>query len=71
MEISKAATECRTLNDFVELNNKVIQHSCESFFDQCSRMTNLAFECAQEIAEPINQTLSESTERLSKIVTQS
>lgn len=66
MEIAKAAFSCRTLNDVVELQNKVVRHTMESYFDQCSRLTNLLFECASDICEPINERITEASEQLNK-----
>ena len=70
VELSKEFFSCRTLNDVVELQNKVVKSSVETYFEQCSRMSSAMFESFNEIAEPIGQRISESTEQFSKALNQ-
>ena len=68
VELNKALFACRTLNDVVELQNKVVQSSVENTFEQWSRLSSSLFESFNEIAEPINQRIAESTDQVSKIM---
>lgn len=68
VELSKEFFACRTLNDVVELQNKVMKNSVENSFEQWSRLSNSAFESFNEIFEPINQRIAESTEQISKLM---
>ena len=70
VELSKALFSCRTLNDVVELQNKVVKNSVETSFEQWSRLSNSAFESFNEIVEPINQRIAESTDQLNKLMSQ-
>jgi hypothetical protein len=69
MEVAQQLFACRTLNDLVELQNKVVRGSLDNYFEQCHKISNLAFECVNEICEPINQRVSEATEQVSKMMT--
>lgn len=69
METAQQLFACRTLNDLVELQNRVIRHSVDGYFEQCNKISSLAFECINDICEPINQRVSDATEQVSKIIT--
>lgn len=68
METAQQLFACRTLNDLVELQNKVIRNSVEGYFDQCNKLSSFAFECINDICEPINQRVSDATEQVGKII---
>lgn len=67
---NKELFACRTLNDVVEFQNKAIKNTFEGYFEQCSRLANNAFEACNEIAEPINQRVAETTDKVSKLMSQ-
>lgn len=70
MELAKEMFACRTLNDVVELQNKIFRNVIDGYFEQCSKLSEMAFECASEVCEPINQRVSEASEQMGKIMTQ-
>lgn len=69
METAQQLFACRTLNDFVELQNKIVRNSVDNYFEQCNKLSGLAFECVSDICEPINQRVSEATEQVNKLMT--
>lgn len=66
VEISKSVFACRTINDMVDLQNKIVKSSLDSFFNQSSKLTGMFFEYSTEALEPINERVSQATEQLSK-----
>ncbi|MBN67492.1 MAG: hypothetical protein CMM94_08020, partial [Rickettsiales bacterium] len=66
VELSKDMFNCRTLNDVFEMQNRVMKTNLDNFFSESLKMSQLMFQCASEVAEPINQRISETTERLTK-----
>lgn len=66
VEISKSIFACRTINDMVDLQNKIVKSSLDSFFNQSSKLTGMLFEYSTEALEPINERVSQATEQLSK-----
>lgn len=69
-ELGKEFLACRTLNDVVELQNKVMKNSVEGCFEQYSNLANAMFQACNEIAEPINQRIAEATDEISKLMSQ-
>ncbi len=68
VELSKEAFSCRTFNDMIELQNKVMKQSMDNYFGECMKMYNMMFECATEALEPINQRVSDATEQVSRLI---
>ncbi|MCH2546172.1 MAG: phasin family protein [Alphaproteobacteria bacterium] len=66
VEISKDLLGCRTLNDFVEIQNRAVQNSMSHFFNQSASFADAWFKLATEASEPISTSASEVTNRLSK-----
>ncbi len=66
VEISKNIFACRTINDMVDLQTKIMKSSFDSFFNQSSKITGMLFEYSTEALEPINERVSQATEQLSK-----
>ncbi|MEQ1790224.1 MAG: phasin family protein [Rickettsiales bacterium] len=66
VELSKSMFACRTINDMIDLQNKIVKNSCDSFFGQSSKLTNMLFEYSTEALEPINERVAQTTEQLSK-----
>jgi hypothetical protein len=68
VELSKEMLNCRTLNDVIELQNRVMKHTLDNFFNQSMKMSTLMFEYATEAMEPINERISEASEQISRAV---
>lgn len=66
VELSKQAFTCRTLNDMFDLNNKFVKSNLDAFFNESVKVSEMLFQCATDISEPLNERLSETTQRLSK-----
>ncbi len=66
VELSKSVFACRTINDMVDLQNKIVKSSLDSFFNQSSKLSGMIFEYSSEAFEPINERFAEATEQMSK-----
>ena len=66
VEVSKELFSCRTINDLMELQTRVMKSAMDSAFAQSSRLSNLLFEYSAEALEPINERVSQATEQFSK-----
>lgn len=69
MELSKEVFAVRTLNDMVELQNKLVKNSLDSFFNQSVKLSGIIFEYSTEALEPINERVAQATDQLSKTLT--
>lgn len=68
VELSKQIFNCRTLNDMFDLSSKFFKNNLDGFFNESVKVSELAFQGASEISEPLNERISESTERFVKAV---
>jgi hypothetical protein len=68
VELSKQALNCRTLNDMFDLSSKIMKSNVDAAFNESIKVSELLFQCATDISEPLNERISESTERLTKVV---
>ncbi|MDX2073530.1 MAG: TIGR01841 family phasin [Alphaproteobacteria bacterium] len=66
VEMSKELFACRTINDMMELQNRMLKKAMDSGFAQTSRLSNLFFEYSSEALEPINERVAQASEQLSK-----
>ncbi|MEZ5690826.1 MAG: phasin family protein [Rickettsiales bacterium] len=66
VELSKDIFACRTINDMVDLQTRVIKNSFDSLLNQSGRISNMFFEFSSEALEPINERMSQASEQLSK-----
>lgn len=66
VELSKQVFTCRTLNDMFDLNNKFVKSNLDAFFNESVKVSEILFQCATDISEPLNERLSETTHRLTK-----
>ena len=66
VELSKDLLACRTLNDLVEVQNRVLQSNMSHFFNQSARLTEAWFKLATDAAEPISAQATQATARLNK-----
>ncbi len=71
IELSKNIFACRTINDMVDLQTKVVKNSLDNFFNQSGKITSMLFEYSSEAIEPINERIAQATEQFSKSISQS
>lgn len=70
VELSRDVFACRTINDMVDLQNRIIKSSLDSFFNQSSKMSSMIFEYSNEALEPINERVSQASEQMSKVLSE-
>ena len=68
LETSKEFFACRTINEMVELQSKIIKNSLDSFLGETSKITNILFEYSSEALEPINERVAQASEQFSKTI---
>ena len=68
METSKEFFACRTINDMVDLQGKMLKNSLDSLFSETGKVASMLFEYGSEAIEPINERISEANEQFSKAV---
>ena len=66
VEMSKQVMSCRTLNDVFDLIGKVTKTNLDSFFSENVKLSEMLFQCATDVSEPLNDRMTETTERLTK-----
>ncbi len=70
VELSKQALSCRTLNDVFDLSSKTAKTFFDNFFSEMISVSELVFQTASDISEPLNERFNESAERVSKMIQQ-
>lgn len=65
-EISKDFFACRTINDMMELQNRVVRAAMDTAFAQTNRISSLVFEYSSEALEPINERVAKTSEQFGK-----
>lgn len=68
VELSKQMLTCRTLNDLFDLSSKFAKTNLDGFFSESVKLSELLFQSATEITEPMNERVSETSERLTKVL---
>lgn len=68
VELSKQMLACRTLNDLFDLSSKVAKTNLDSFFSESVKLSELLFQSATDLSEPLNERVSETSDRLSKVL---
>lgn len=68
VELGKEAFACRTINDVADLQSKAVKHALDNCFNESNKLCNLAFECATEALEPINECVADASEKLAKVM---
>lgn len=66
VELSKQVLACRTLNDIFDLGSRVAKTNLDSFFSESVKLSELMFQASTDVAEPLSERVTESSERLSK-----
>lgn len=69
VELSKQALTCRTLNDLFDLSTRIMKTNLDGFFNESVKVSEMVFQCANDVSEPLNERVSHSTERLTKAIT--
>lgn len=70
VELSKNVFACRTINDIVDLQNRIVKSSLDSFFNQSTKLSGMMFEYSAEALEPINERVAQTTEHLSRTLSE-
>lgn len=68
VELSKQAMACRTLNDLFDHLSRVMKANLDSYFSHSVHMSEVLFQCATDVSEPLNERVSETTERLARVM---
>ena len=68
VELSKQALACRTLNDLFDLSSKYAKTFFDSFFSESIAISELVFQGASDISEPLNERINESADRVNKMI---
>jgi hypothetical protein len=66
VELSKQALSCRTLNDMFDLSTRIMKCNLDAFFCESVKISEMLFQCATDVSEPLNERVSETTERMTK-----
>ncbi len=69
LELSKEFFACRTLNDMMELQNRMVKNTIDSFFSETVKLSGMLFEYTTEALEPINERVAQATEQFNKSLT--
>lgn len=68
VETAKELLACRTLNDYVELQNRAVQAQLNRAVATSARLTDLWFKLTTEATEPLNSQVNRTTSRLNKVL---
>jgi phasin family protein len=68
VELSKEVFACRTINDMMELQSKIVKGAIDQFFNQSVKLSGKIFEYSSEAMEPINERVAQASEQLSKVL---
>lgn len=66
VELSKQVLSCRTLNDMFDLATRITKSNLDAFFSESVKISEKLFQCANDVSEPLNERMSETTERMSR-----
>jgi phasin family protein len=66
VEASREFFACRTFADMFELQSRMARNAIDSFFNQSSKFSDKFFEFSSEALEPINERVSDASEKFSK-----
>lgn len=66
VELGKQVLTCRTLNDLFDLGSRSMKTNLDGFFSESIKLSEKLFRLSNDIVEPLNERLSETTERLNK-----
>lgn len=66
VELSKQVLSCRTLNDMFDLSTRIMKTNLDAYFSESVKISEMVFQCATDVSEPLNERMTETTERLTK-----
>ena len=66
VELSKQVLTCRTLNDMFDLSTRITKSNLDGFFSQSVKISEMVFQCATDVSEPLNECVSQNSERMTK-----
>lgn len=66
VELGKQVLTCRTLNDMFDLTTRIVKCNLDAFFSESVKISEKVFQCATDCSEPLNERMTETTERLTK-----
>ena len=66
VEMSKQVLACRTLNDMFDLSNRIMKTNLDGFFSESVKVSEMIFQCATDVSEPLNERVSATTHRMTK-----
>lgn len=66
LELSKDMLACRTINDVMELQNRVVRSAVDNFFNQSVKLSGMVFEYTTEALEPINERVAQASDQFTK-----
>lgn len=68
VELSKEFFTCRTVNDFFDLQNRLVRSSIDNYFNETVKLSGMMFEYTQEALEPINERVAQVSDQFNKIL---
>jgi hypothetical protein len=68
VETAKELFACRTINDMMELNSRLLRQASENFFNQSAKISERVFEYANEAIEPINERVTLASQQINKVL---
>lgn len=66
VELSKQVLTCRTLNDMFDLSTRILKMNLDAFFSESVKMSEMLFQCATDVSEPLNECVSQTSGRMAK-----
>lgn len=66
VELSKQTLTCRTLNDMFDLATRITKTNLDAFFSESVKVSEMLFQCATDVSEPLNERMTETTDRMTK-----
>ena len=66
VELGKQVLTCRTLNDMFDLSNRMTKSNLDAFFSHSVKVSEMIFQCATDVSEPLNECASQAGARMSK-----
>jgi hypothetical protein len=67
MDITKEIFNCKTVNDVLDMQDKLMNNNIDSFFNESNRMHDMLFRFVADVSEPFNQQLIAASQKLAKV----
>lgn len=65
--ISKAAFGCRTINDVIELQNRLVKLGMEHCFSESGKLMTKGFDCCTTMLKPLQDHVAQISDAISKM----